>query len=583
MAVQMKPKTEIKLLAHQEKEISRNLWKIITSHLQIYPLLNAILDLFEEFIPYERGAAFVLCRLGDRVEYEVVRGFSANAYNFLLDIVAPRIKMELEKNPNVILLNRQHLHLSKNSANLANSILVIPFIHSKKLIGFLMLEPRQSAKLKAATLEFLGLLGLQVSVAIENARLYRQIQRESLEKSLLLEVAKKINSSIDLNEVLNLIVDSIRQVVPYDAAGIFLMDKKGSIHPVVLRGYDAEAVKRADLKVGRGLIGVVAKAGKGLIVNNVLEENRYIIARRETQSEMLAPLIRQKKVIGVINIESDRKNAFSPSDLTLIEALAGHAAIAIENARLHERLVEQHALEHEMRLAREIQKALLPRRLPRVPGFEFSAVNLPSKLVSGDFYDITRMKKGHISLCIGDVSGKGAPAALMMASLYSSFKSRINENWTVDRLVARLNRILFEHTLPGNFATFFLGELDPAEKGFEYCNAGHNPPILIHSNGETELLDVGGTVLGFVKNPPYKRAKIRLNPGDLLFFYTDGLVEATNEEGDFFEMDLLMDILMTKHHLHAYQIRKSVLAAVKNFTGKDFLEDDLTLIVMKVH
>ncbi len=582
--MQTQPEMEVKLQAHEENEISRNLWKIITSHLQIYPLLNAILDLFQEFIPYERGAAFVLCRMGDRIEYEVARGFSSDAYNFLLNTVAPRTMEELIKNDmNVILLNRQHLHLSKNTANLADSILVIPFVHSKKLIGFLMLEPRQSAKLEPATLDFVGLLGLQVSVAIENARLYRQIQRESLEKSLLLEVAKKINSSIDLHEVLDLIIDSIRQVVPYDAAGIFLTDKKGRIHPVVLRGYDAEAVKRADLKVGRGLIGVVARTGKGMIANNVLKEKRYIIARKETRSEMLAPLIRRRKIIGVINIEADRDNAFSPSDLALLEALAGHAAIAIENARLHEQLLEQHALEHEMRLARDIQKALLPRRLPRVPGYEFSAVNLPSQLVSGDFYDVMRMKKGHISLCIGDVSGKGAPAALMMASLYSAFKSRINEDWTVDRLVARLNRILYEHTLPGNFATFFLGELAPQEKIFEYCNAGHNPPILIHANGEIELLEVGGTVLGFVKNPPYKRAKIRLSSGDLLFFYTDGLVEATNEKGEFFEMDLLMDILVTKHHLHAYQIRQAVLHAVKSFTGKDSLEDDLTLIVMKVH
>ncbi len=580
----IEPEMEVKLQAHQEKEISQNLWKIITSHLQIYPLLNAILDLFQKFIPYERGAAFVLCRTNDRIEYEVSRGFSAEAYDFLRKTVAPHIRDELRRNDlKVILLNRRHLHLSENSANLADSILAIPFVHSNRLIGFLMLEPKQSAKLETAALEFVGMLGIQVSVAIENARLYRQIQRESLEKSLLLEVAKKINSSIDLHEVLNLIIDSIRQVVPYDAAGIFLTDKRGNIHPVLLRGYDAEAIRRAGLKVGRGLIGVVAKAGRGMIANNVLKEKRYLIARQETRSEMLAPLIRRKKIIGVINIESDEEEAFSPSDLQLLEALAGHAAIAIENARLHEQLLEQYALEHEMRLARDIQKALLPRRLPRVPGYEFSAVNLPSKLVSGDFFDVMRLKKGHVSICIGDVSGKGAPAALMMASLYSAFKSRINENWTVDRLVARLNRILYEHTLPGNFATFFLGELAPEEKTLEYCNAGHNPPILIHANGKSELLEVGGTVLGFVKNPPFKRAKIKLSAGDLLFLYTDGLVEATNEKGEFFEPELLMDILATKHHLHAYQIRKSVLTAVQNFTGKDYLEDDLTLIVVKVH
>jgi len=170
-----------------------------------------------------------------------------------------------------------------------------------------------------------------------------------------------------------------------------------------------------------------------------------------------------------------------------------------------------------------------------------------------------------------------------MASLYSAFKSRINENWTVNRLVSRLNRILYDHTLPGKYATFFLGELNPEGKIFEFCNAGHNPPILITQTGDVRFLETGGTVLGFIKNQPYQREKILLHSGDLLFFYTDGLIEATNPEGKFFEMELLLDILMTKHNLGAYQIRKAILKAVSNFTKKDYLEDDLTMIVVKIH
>ncbi|NOY77400.1 MAG: SpoIIE family protein phosphatase [Calditrichaeota bacterium] len=574
---------KVRLLASQEKEITRSLWKIISSNLQIYSLMNAVLDLFQEIYPYKKAAIFILCRMKKVIEYEVTRGYSREAYVSLKEIVAPRIQQEFEKHGLEPLIVNRNLVATKGTTLEADSILVVPLVHSEQLIGFIMIELEQPGSIDHKTLEFLGFLGLQVSVSIENARLYRQIQRESLEKTLLLEVAKKISSSIELDEVLNLIIDSVRQVIPYDAAGIFLTDKKGNIHPEILRGYDAEAVKKADLKVGRGLIGVVAKSGRGLIINNVLKEKRYIIARKETRSELIAPLYWRRKIIGVLNIESDKENAFVESDLSLLEALAGHAAIAIENARLHQRLMEQQMLEREMRLAREIQKTLLPKRLPRVPGYEFSAVNLPSRLVSGDFYDIARLKKGDISICIGDVSGKGAPAALMMASLYSAFKSRINENWTVDRLVARLNRILYEHTLPGKYATFFLAELNPKEKILEFCNAGHNPPILITQTGRIKFLETGGTVLGFVKNPPYRREKIRLKSGDLLFFYTDGLIEASNPKGEFFEMALLLDILITKHNLGAYQIRKAILKAVSNFTQKDYLEDDLTIIVVKIH
>ncbi len=574
---------EVKLLDNQEKEITRSLWKIISSNLQIYSLMNAVLDLFQEIHPYKKGAIFVLCWMGNSIEYEVTRGYNRKAYTLLKENVAPRIQDEFKKHGLEPFIVNGNLVATKGTTIEADSILVIPLIHLDKLIGFIMIELEQPGIIDRKTLEFLGFLGLQVSVSIQNARLYRQIQRESLEKTLLLEVAKKISSSIELEEVLNLIIDSVRQVIPYDAAGIFLTDKNGNIHPEILRGYDAAAVKKADIKVGRGLIGVVAKSGRGLIANNVLKEKRYIVARGKTKSELIAPLYWRRKIIGVLNVESDKENAFTESDLALLEALAGHASVAIENARLHQQLMEQQMLEREMRLAREIQKTLLPKRLPRVPGYEFSAINLPSRLVSGDLYDIARLKKGDVSICIGDVSGKGAPAALMMASLYSAFKSRINENWTVNRLVSRLNRILYDHTLPGKYATFFLGELNPEEKIFEFCNAGHNPPILITQMGRVKFLETGGTVLGFVRNPPYEHEKIHLESGDLLFFYTDGLVEATNPKGEFFEMELLLDFLMTKHNLGAYQIRKAILKAVSNFTQKDYLDDDLTIIVVKIH
>lgn len=574
---------KVKLLANQEKEITRSLWKIISSNLQVYPLMNAVLDLFQDIYPYKKGAIFVLCRARNAIEYEVTRGYNRKAYTFLKETVAPRIESEFETHGLKPFIVNRNLVATKSTTIEADSILVIPLVHSGQLIGFIMIELEQPGSIDHETLEFLGFLGLQLSVSIQNARLYRQIQRESLEKSLLLEVARKISSSIELEEVLNLIIDSVRQVIPYDAAGIFLTDEKDKIHPEILRGYDAEAIKKADLKVGRGLIGVVAKSGKGLIVNNVLKEKRYIIARRETRSELIAPLYWRRKIIGVLNIESDKENAFTESDLALLEALAGHASVAIENARLHRQLMEQQMLKREMRLAREIQKTLLPKRLPRVAGYEFSAINLPSQMVSGDLYDVARLKKGDISICIGDVSGKGASAALMMASLYSAFKSRINENWTVNHLVSRLNRILYDHTLPGKYATFFLGELNPEGKIFEFCNAGHNPPVLITQTGDVRFLETGGTVLGFIKNPPYQREKILLHSGDLLFFYTDGLIEATNPEGEFFEMELLLDILMTKHNLGAYQIRKAILKAVANFTKKDYLEDDLTMIVVKIH
>jgi serine phosphatase RsbU (regulator of sigma subunit) len=429
----------------------------------------------------------------------------------------------------------------------------------------------------------IGFMESETNQSTDSALLLEKLRKESLEKSLLLEISKNINSSLNLDEVLHLILESLNQVIPFDAAGIFLVDSKTNrLIPESIRGYDHEALKLARLKVGKGLIGVVAREGRGIICPNVKEELDYIEARKETQSEMSVPLIVKQRLLGVLDLESDRLNAFDKHDFDLLTAFANHAAIAIDNARLHKEVLRSRELEHDLIIGREIQNALLPKSLPEVDGYNFAKANKPSKTVSGDLYDVVRLPSGKIGIAIGDISGKGTAAAILMASIYSSYKSLLNEPLSVAKTIDELNKSLCETDLEGSYATFFYGELQPESKRFTYCNAGHFPPVIIRRDGTVVKLHHGGTVLGFLEDAAYCEKDVALEQGDLVLFYTDGLVEARNPDGEFYQLEDAISLILNNPGLETADLKDRIIADVRRFTGTHQLEDDLTLVIMKV-
>lgn len=413
--------------------------------------------------------------------------------------------------------------------------------------------------------------------------LLERLRKESLEKSLLLEISKNINSTLDPEKVLNLILDSLSHVIPFDAAGIFLVDRTtNKLLPESIIGYDREALKHAHLKVGKGLTGLVAIQGTGIICPDVSKEPKYINARKETRSALIVPLFVKERVLGVLSLESDTLNAFDEDDLSLLTVFANHAAIAIDNARLHKEVLKSRELRHDLKVARRIQKALLPKALPSVSGYGFATTSVPSKTVSGDFYDVMRLATGKVAITIGDVSGKGTPAAILMASMYSSYKSQLYEPLAVQEKIYNLNNVLRDSTLIGNYATLFYGELDPTENELTFCNAGHFPPIVIRKDGTLEELKTGGTVLGFIHDADYRDETIKFESGDILLLYTDGLIEARNEKMEFFEIEKAISAIPDPPSRSAEEIKEIIINQATQFTGSDRFEDDLTLIIIKV-
>jgi sigma-B regulation protein RsbU (phosphoserine phosphatase) len=307
---------------------------------------------------------------------------------------------------------------------------------------------------------------------------------------MLLDITKTISRSLDLDEVLNLVMDTLDSLIPYDAAGIYLVkcsqplaeweggpDESCVFHTQAVRGYEIDDLQELHLKMGEGLIGHVAVTGKPYVSQEVRHDPRYINARPLTNSEMVAPIISNNEVIGVFDLESDHLNAYSNDDLEVLMLLSSQVAIIIEKVMLHEQLIEKQRLETQLEVARQVQLALLPARDPQIDGFEISAYNFPTEEVSGDYYDWVRIYDDQIGMVIADVSGKGMPAALLMAFLRASLRAATHIGYAPAISMSKVNYLLWESIERNQFVTAFYGIFDATNRTLAYSNAGHNPAL----------------------------------------------------------------------------------------------------------
>ena len=403
---------------------------------------------------------------------------------------------------------------------------------------------------------------------------------KSLQSELMLEITKKITSTLNFEEVLESIVDSLSQLYSYSAAGIFLVDKQnGTLRHMVTRGYNKKILDKIPIKIHEGISGHVVKVKKGIIISDVNKDPHYYMVRPETRSQMTVPLFSGNNVIGVLVLESDNSDHFKQSDLESLIAFANFAAIAIDNAELYKDSLTKKHLESELLVASQIQKALLPQRPPNIHGLQIEAINIPSLIIGGDLFDMFHQSKKSLGVAIGDVSGKGAPGAILMAVVYAGFKSFLREVFQVSEVVARLNNLLEQATTAGYFATFWFGILDAGKSTLTYCNAGHNPPIVLRKNKKVELLEKGGMLLGFLPYQSYQQDKIDFNSGDYLVLYTDGISEVKNTAGQEFGEKRLISILKKNYGKTPLEMKNEILKAVEEFSGKIEFDDDITLII----
>ena len=411
---------------------------------------------------------------------------------------------------------------------------------------------------------------------------------------MLLDITKTISRSLDLDEVLNLVMDTLDSLIPYDAAGIYLVQCSGPVpeweggpdescvfQTQAVRGYDIDDLQELGLKMGEGLIGHVALSGKPFISLNVREEPRYINARARTRSEMVAPIISNNEVIGVFDLESDELNAYSKDDLEVLMLLASQVAIIIEKVMLHDSLLEKQRLQTQLEVARQVQLELLPARDPELEGFDISAYNFPTEEVSGDYYDWVRIFDDQIGIVIADVSGKGVPAALLMAFLRASLRAATHIGYAPHISMSKVNYLLWESIERNQFVTSFYGILDASNRTLAYSNAGHNPPLVMEADGKAHFEERGGVPLGMFRDSRYYEYYMTLEPGQMLVLYTDGATEAMNSVNDEYGRDRLVEAVRQCRHLSAREMIDFIHRDVINWTDGLGAHDDVTFFIVK--
>lgn len=407
------------------------------------------------------------------------------------------------------------------------------------------------------------------------------------EKTLytLVDAVRRVTSSLDLGEVLDTILDSVKELIDYSAAVVCVVDlENGSVRELKSRGYPPHFIADSLTRSRSGIIGWVIQNGRGQIVGDVKGDTRYIKVRAETCSEIAAPIIRADgQVIGAMNLEADWANGYEEKDLTLLEMFAALAASAINNTLLYRQVMNSKRAESELELAREVVESLLPKAFPLIEGFDVYGTTISVREVGGDYFDFIDAVTDRLGVLVADVSGKGLAAALVMVSFRAYMYATVINEFAMRVVMARVNKLVFESTEGDRFITTFYGLIDPVNKRLLYINAGHNPPLLMHEDGSTQLLEDAGLPLGIMADAKYSESIVNFRSGDVLVMYTDGVTEARDRNDESFAVERLQRALLENHRRRAHEICDAIIKAVHQYSDDaGGVEDDVTVAVIKV-
>lgn len=490
---------------------------------------------------------------------------------------SPIISNDLEKD------NNYQASIGSCPGVIPRNLISVPLFAGGEYFGTVQVfNTRFEGDFADSDLKLLKILGQHIAQTLRNSWILDEAISGSREAKSLYEVGIALSSSLDLDEVLDKILASLHRVIECNMAVILLVDNRdGSIRHVRSSGVPPGMTDKLDLKLGEGIIGRVVRTGKGTIVSDVSADPDYSLFRHETKSEMAVPLKVGETVIGTFNIESDKPKAYHEHDLDLLNAFASLAAITIERAKLEDERMASRKLAYELSIARRIQMTFLPSEDPKIDGFDISGINIPSAAVGGDYYDFIPIVENQLGVAIGDVSGKGIPASLIMAAFRASLKAEIRNNFAIRTVLFKVNNLLFESLERDNYVTAIYGVLDSKNRIFTFSNAGHNPPILRRVDGTVEYLKEGGLVLGAFADSKYEERPLYLNHGDILLFYTDGITEAKNADDEEFGMDRVLAGLEEVKDGSAADIIEYIIGLTKKFASEDAEMDDLTMVAIK--
>jgi sigma-B regulation protein RsbU (phosphoserine phosphatase) len=465
-------------------------------------------------------------------------------------------------------------------------ISVFPLVANKKLVGVIANYTEGPAP--DDVLSWWHAYSEIASFAVTRALTNEESQRQIQQLSLLFEATRLLNSTLDLAELLELILRIARTEVKADRGTVFLVEKqKKELWSIVAQGLESQEIR---IPFGRGVAGHVAETGEMLNVADAYELPFFDRSFDQkfgyrTKSLLCLP-IRHKsgEVVGVLQLLNQTTDGkFTKKDEEFLNKLSGHMAMALENARLHREALEKQRMERDLAVARQIQRSLLPEHPPVLQGYDIAVLNEPCFECGGDYYDFLNLGPQTLLAVIADVEGKGVGSALVMSNLQATLRALAMHLHSLEVLMLSLNEMIHNDTKSEKFLSCFLGLIDTRRNGLHYINAGHCPPLVVRGkDGSHEELSTGGTVIGLFPDTQYQRGSVQLEAGDILVCCTDGITEACSVKEEEFGVEGLAKCVAVHRTKPAQQIVDAVLAEVTAFSQGGPHQDDKVLMLIKV-
>lgn len=414
----------------------------------------------------------------------------------------------------------------------------------------------------------------------ENLRLRRAVE----ELSVLNELAAAIGALNNSEEVIRKIISRSLRAVGAEQGVITLVEEEPNQPMKTLIRTQVSSSEQDQFHFNQALLGWMILNKKPLMVNDPSDDDRFRAVPWDSSvhSVLCVPMLTRSALKGVLSVYNKKgSGGFSQDDQRLLAIIAAQSAQVVENARLYEEERSLMKMQEEFKLASQIQTDLLPKQSPGYHGYDIAGATFPARTVGGDYFDFIPIDDNRLAICLGDVSGKGLPASLLMANLQASLRSQTYNGNSVRECIARCNHHLFQSTSPEKFATLFYGVLDTQTGKLTYCNAGHEPPFLLSENGQAVRLKEGGTMIGIMDSFPFQEAEITFKPGDMLIVYSDGVSEAMNSDKEQFGEARLSESLAQNRGAGAGQLIEQLVKAVRAHAGGAPQYDDITALVVK--
>ncbi len=555
----------------------------LNTTLDLETLLRRTSELVSTVIPY---SIFAILLLNDRTRDLRVRfhtGHTTKTERLIIPMGQGVVgQVALTREP--VLLNdvsTSDVYVQVNPE--VRSELAVPLIAKNRLIGVMDIESKQADFFGPEQLRLLTLTASRIAQAIENARLYARVSRQAQTLTVLNEIATELTSILDLDPLLEKVGQLLRRLIDYQMFTIMLLDEKGEtlITRYAWRFGHAHAPVRS-LPITHGLAGAAVREWRLVNVPDVRNDTRYVEVNTETRSEMIVPLFHKGRIIGVLDLEHTRVGFFNEEHERMLTTLAAQVAIAIENARLYQAVSSQERqLERDISMAREVQLRLLPTTAPVWTNAEMAVRFLPARAIGGDLYDFMEYGPGLMAIVLGDVSGKAAPAALFAALVSGIMHSAAQQQPDPAAMLALLNDAIQERKLESQYVTMLFALWHDDSRTLRVANSGAVQPILCRF-GRSSTVHAEGFPLGMFPDVTYDELTVTTEPGDVVIFVSDGILDAENAEREMYGQERLTSLLCGRRELPAQEIADAILSDVARFLGEQDHFDDETIIVLKV-